>query len=61
MRFLLALIFSAACGLAGAAGIGLRAGSTGIGADFGWASRPRSAAASAFPAAASAPTWTPAR
>ncbi len=40
MRFLLALIFSASCGRAGAAGIGLRAGSTGLGADFGWGIAP---------------------
>ena len=40
MRFLLALIMSASCGLAGAAGIGLRAGTTGLGADFGWGIAP---------------------
>ena len=40
MRVLLALIISMSCGLAHAAGIGLRAGTTGIGADVGWGIAP---------------------
>jgi hypothetical protein len=40
MRVIVAVIISLACGLAQAAGIGLRAGTTGLGADFGWGIAP---------------------
>lgn len=40
MRVIVAVMISLACGLAHAAGIGLRAGTTGVGADFGWGIAP---------------------